>query len=120
MPQALKEQVAQVCHFAENRVDCRRLLQLRYLGEEAPEESSCPNGGGFACDNCNEKIPAVPHHVNIPARDLVDTGRWLQEHRRGRNKPGFVEKDAISCFTGTSHIFQQVFQVCLRSTFTAD
>jgi bloom syndrome protein len=63
------ENLGHVVSFCENRVDCRRTLQLQYLGESF-DRALCNR----TCDNCRNTIPPEMRDVTADARNLLQIG----------------------------------------------
>lgn len=65
----LMENLSQVVSYCENKVDCRRSLQLQYLGENF-DKRLC-NG---TCDNCRNNAPTEVRDVTAHVNNLLSLG----------------------------------------------
>lgn len=65
----LMENLSQVVSYCENKVDCRRSLQLQYLGEIF-DRRLC-NG---TCDNCRNNAPTEIRNVTWHVTTLLSLG----------------------------------------------
>eukprot|EP01112_Ceratiomyxa_fruticulosa_P016719 TRINITY_DN5094_c1_g1_i1.p1 TRINITY_DN5094_c1_g1~~TRINITY_DN5094_c1_g1_i1.p1 ORF type:complete len:468 (+),score=87.10 TRINITY_DN5094_c1_g1_i1:374-1777(+) len=60
-----KRALQHVVEYCENTIDCRRVLQLRYLGEVF-DKQNCSG-----CDNCSNKAPIIKKDVTKDAQNLL-------------------------------------------------
>jgi bloom syndrome protein len=63
----LLENLNTMVSYCENQVDCRRKLQLQYLGEEF-DSNDCRG----TCDNCRTAAPHVRKDVTEASSDMID------------------------------------------------
>lgn len=104
--------LSQIISYCENQVDCRRVLQLQYLGEQF-DKREC----GGTCDNCSNTVPTVlkdctqdsVHFANMASQalQLSDKITLLQLVEIFRGKLGKASKtkgfDAIPlCGSGSA------------------
>lgn len=61
------ENLSRMVSYCENDVDCRRVLQLAYLGEKF-DASNCKK----TCDNCSKMINFVEQDVTNQAKQLIE------------------------------------------------
>lgn len=86
----LLENLNTMVSYCENQVDCRRKLQLAYLGEEF-DSSECKQ----TCDNCRNSVPHVKKDVTDSARDLIDLLKEIS-----RNSIQITSNQLVQVFRG--------------------
>ncbi|XP_034952753.1 Bloom syndrome protein homolog isoform X2 [Chelonus insularis] len=77
------DNLAKMVTFCENRVDCRRMLQLQHFGEIF-DRSECLANKSTTCDNCRNKESFTITDVTDDAKAVVSAVRDLT-HSRGVN-----------------------------------
>lgn len=99
----LIENLNTMVSYCENQVDCRRKLQLQYLGEDF-DVALCRG----TCDNCKNARPHVKKDVTESAKDMIDllkevsrsstqiTSNQLVQVFRGKKNQTMVSKGFTS------------------------
>eukprot|EP01119_Soliformovum_irregulare_P015351 TRINITY_DN4311_c0_g1_i2.p1 TRINITY_DN4311_c0_g1~~TRINITY_DN4311_c0_g1_i2.p1 ORF type:complete len:1067 (-),score=371.11 TRINITY_DN4311_c0_g1_i2:259-3459(-) len=68
------DNLSRVVSYGQNKVDCRRVLQLQYLGESF-DKALCQR----TCDNCLANKQTTSRDVTLTCQQLVETAREMQK-----------------------------------------